>query len=86
MLTAMESRWRFVITGLLGLGVGLVTGTGAATIYVGLCRGQSLATLDPLHPWFPAHPEALDLPAVRDLALPIAGLITFAPWRSALAP
>lgn len=78
MLSTMESRWRFVIAGLLGLAVGLVTGTAAATIYVGLRLGESPATLDPLRPWFLAHPEALRLPPVRNLALLITGLVTFA--------
>lgn len=70
-----QHRWE------LGLRVaqrGLIAGTALATIYVGFRMGQSLATLDPLSPWFLTHPQALDMPAVRNLALLLTGLVTFA--------
>ncbi len=80
MLSNFETRWRYPVALVLGLGVGVYVGGMLATIYVKLAFRESLDTLDPLRPWFIRYDWA-DIaarPALLQSALIITGSVTLA--------
>ncbi len=80
MIQDIETRWRYVLALFGGLLAGGYIGSMLATIYVVVARKESVATIDPLQPFFLRYSWATleASPAILQSAFLIAGAVTFA--------
>lgn len=80
MIQEIETRWRYVLALFGGLLAGGYIGSMLATIYVVVARKESVATIDPLQPFFLRYSWATleASPAILQSAFLITGAVTFA--------
>ena len=80
MLGQMESRWRYPLATVLGIGAGGYIGAMVATIYVVLARRERLETISFAEPWFLRYEwwQLQTNPAMLQAAVVITGAGAFA--------